>query len=82
MKKEKSKVIQPKIKAKPPTGVRNETLESFLNVLEKPENPLAMANIKWYQEQCQELQLLRQQNPSPYKTERISRVDLVTYQKL
>ena len=64
------------------SGVPIEPLECYLNVPDKTEDPLAMQNIKWHQDQCQELQLQRQQNPHRYKNELINGVSVVTYQNL
>ena len=57
-------------------------LECYLNVPDKMENPLSMENIKWHQDRCQELQLLKQQNPHRYKDELINGVNITTYQNL
>ena len=64
------------------SGVPIKPLECYLNVPDKMENPLSMQNIKWYQDQCQELQLLKQQNPHRYKDELINGVNITTYQNL
>ena len=45
------------------SSVPIEPLECYLNVPDKMDNPLSMENIKWHQDQCQELQQLRMQNP-------------------
>ena len=64
------------------SGLPIEPLECYLNVPDKMENPLSMQNIKWHQDQCQELQLLKQQNPHCYKNELINRVNILIYQNL
>ena len=46
------------------------------------DNPLSMSNVKWHQDQCQELQQLRMQNLHQHKTEVINGVNVVTYQNL
>ena len=64
------------------SGVPIEPLECYLNIPDKMENPLAMQDVKWYQDQCQELHQLRMQNPQRYKNEIINGVSIVTYQNL
>lgn len=64
------------------SGIPIQPLECYLNLPEKMENPLLMSNVKWHQDQCQELQQLRHQKPHEYKNEMINGVKIVTYQNL
>ena len=63
---------------------RIKSLECFLNLPDKSlmQNPLSMSNVKWHQDQCQELQQLRMQNSHQYKNEMINGVNIITYQNL